>query len=125
MKKNRIKLTEDMLKVISTIKIRETDFNEGISHYVAGIDANSVYGGSDLLEDVSMAIGCYDKRVVGSEDESHGIIFEDEELENKMYDMHEYIMKNITDIENLLHYWSNKGGLTEGTYNTITLQKED
>lgn len=125
MKKNRIKLTEDMLKVISTIKIRETDFNEGISHYVAGIDANSVYGGSDLLEDVSMAIGCYDKRVEGSEDESHGIIFEDEELENKMYDMHEYIMKNITDIENLLHYWSNKGGLTEGTYNTITLQKED
>jgi hypothetical protein len=72
-----------------------------------------------------MAIGCYDKRVEGSEDESHGIIFEDEELENKMYDMHEYIMKNITDIENLLHYWSNKGGLTEGTYNTITLQKED
>ena len=125
MKKNRIKITKDVLDLVTTIKVRETDFNEGIGHFVAGIDAKSVYGGSDLLEDVSLALGCYDKRIIGTEDDNTGIIFEDKELQDKMFDLHEFVMKHIVDIENLIHYWCNKGGLTEGTYNTITFQKEN
>ena len=125
MKKNRIKLTKEAIDLVTTIKVRETDFNEGIAHYVAGIDANSVYGGSDLLEDVSMAIGVYDQRIAGTEENSCGITFADKELMDRMFDLHEFVMKHIVDIENLIHYWSNKGGLSEGTYNTITMQKEE
>ena len=33
-----------------------------------------------------------------------------------MLEIHEYVVSNIGHIENLVHWYSNKGGLTEGTY---------
>lgn len=126
MKKNRITLTDEMLKLASAIKIYDADFPSSIpgGRYVAGIESNSVYGGSDLLEDVSMAIGIYDEHEIGTEENADGIVFS-KELQDKMYDMHEFIMNNLITIEQLIHYWSNKGGLSAGTYNTITMQKID
>lgn len=125
MKKNRITLTDDILKLVSVLTVREidlpSDFNNG--RYICGLENYSLYGGSYLLEDMSRALGIYDQRIEGSEDESTGVTF-DEETENMMYDLHDFILKNLITIENLLHYWSNKGGLTAGTYNTITFQKE-
>jgi hypothetical protein len=126
MKKNRITLTDDILKLVSVLTVREidlpSDFNNG--RYICGLENYSLYGGSYLLEDMSRALGIYDKRIEGSEDESTGVAF-DEETENMMYELHDFILKNLIEIENLLHYWSNKGGLTAGTYNTITFQKEN
>lgn len=124
MKKNIITLTDEMLSLISCINIREMDYelDDNETSVIAGIENKSIYGGSDILEDISRAIGCYDKHIAGTEENPSGIQF-DEELENKMYDMHEYILENIVDIENLLHFWSNKGGLTSGSYNTVTFQK--
>ena len=123
MKKNRITLTDEILSLVSAIKIREADFPSDMigGRFIAGIESNSVYGGSDLLEDVSMAIGVYDERVVGSEENANGVQF-DASLENQMFDMHEFVMKNLITIEHLIHYWSNKGGLKPGTYNTITME---
>ena len=125
MKKNRITLTEDTLKLISVIKLREADFPSEIKggRFVAGIESNSVYGGSDLLEDVSMAIGVYDERIDGTDENPEGISFS-LDIEEKLYAMHEFVMNNLIDIEHLMHYWSNKGGLTPGTYNTKTFEKE-
>ena len=61
MKKNRIVLTKEILALSSTIRIREMGVANGnFGTVIAGIDSTSVYGGSDLLEDVSMAIGGYD-----------------------------------------------------------------
>lgn len=124
MKKNRLVLTEEILKLVSTIKIRDVDLPSDMmgGRIVAGIESNSVYGGSDLLEDVSRAIGIYEEKIDGTEENSNGIQF-DIDTENKMYDMHEFVMNNLIDIENLIHYWSNKGGLKPGTYHTITLEK--
>ena len=126
MKKNRIELTEDVLKLISTIKVRRIEVPNEIGNgmYIAGIDNASTYGGSDLLEDVSMALSCYDQHIEGTESNANGILF-DEELENKMYDMHEFVIEHLYEIEALVHYWSNKGGLTPGVYNTLTFQKEN
>lgn len=123
MKKNRIVLTKEILALSSTIRIREMGVANGnLGTVIAGIDSTSIYGGSDLLEDVSMAIGCYDDRIKDTDENPNGIRF-DETLEDKMYDLHNFVMENIETIENLIHYWSNKGGLSPGTYNTVTLQK--
>ena len=126
MKKNRITLTEDILKVVSTIKVFPVEipneFNNG--KYIAAIDNKSTYGGSDVLEDISYALSCYDEHEEGSENNSNGLVFS-EDLENKMYDIHEFIIEHLVEIETLMHYWSNKGGLKPGTYNTITMEKEN
>lgn len=125
MKKNLLTLTDEVLALASTIKVREMDIPSNTimgSSIVAGIENKSVYGGSDVLEDVSLALGCYDKHDVDSEENSNGIQFE-KSLEDKMFDIHEFVMDNLINIETLIHYWSNKGGLTAGTYNVVTLQK--
>lgn len=126
MKKNIITLTNEMLSLISCINVREMDYelDDNGTTVIAGIENKSIYGGSDILEDISRAIGWYDKHIGGTEENPNGIQF-DEDVENEMYDMHEYIIENIVYIENLLHYWSNKGGLTSGSYNVMTLQKID
>lgn len=123
MKKNIITLTTEVLSLASTIKVRgmEVPLKNG-GTIIGGIDHTSVYGGSDLLEDVSMAIGCYEERDKSTDESPNGIRF-DVELEDKMYDMHNFVMDNLEHIETLIHYWSNKGGLTPGKYNTVTLQK--
>lgn len=126
MRKNIITLTKEALDLCATIKVREMELPSEIAGgtVIAGIEKTSVYGGSDLLEDVSMAIGCYELRDKDSDESPNGILF-DEDLENKMYTLHEFVMDNLVNIETLIHYWSNKGGLTPGTYDTITLQKID
>lgn len=124
MKKNRITLTEDMLKLISAIKFRDIEIPSGFNNgsYIIAVENNSVYGGSDILEDVSRILGYYDQRIDGTEENYNGVQFP-EDLEDYIYTTHEYIMKHILEIETLVHYYSNKGGLTEGTYNTITFEK--
>lgn len=125
MKKNRINLTKDVLSLASTIRVRELGIpSDKCGTIVAGIESISVYGGSDLLEDVSMAIGRYDERNKDTDENPNGIRF-DETLEDEMYELHKFVMDNIEVIECLIHYWSNKGGLTPGTYNTVTFQKVD
>lgn len=125
MKKNRINLTKDALSLASAIRVRELGVPNGTyGTIVAGIESTSVYGGSDLLEDVSMAIGRYEERNKDTDENPSGIRF-DESLEDEMFDLHRFVMDNIETIENLIHYWSNKGGLTPGTYNVVTLQKEE
>ena len=124
MKKNRITLTEDMLKLVSAIKFRDVEIPSGFNNgnYIIAVENNSVYGGSDVLEDVSHILGYYDQRINGTEENYNGVQFP-EDLEDYIYTTHEYIMKHILEIETLVHYYSNKGGLTEGTYNTITFEK--
>lgn len=124
MKKNRITLTDDMLKLISAIRFREIDIPSGFNNgnYVVAVENNSVYGGSDLLEDASHILNLYDQHIEGTEENHNGIQFP-EDLEDYIYKTHEYIMKHIVNIETLVHYYSNKGGLVPGTYNTITFER--
>jgi hypothetical protein len=124
MKKNRITLTDDMLKLISAIRFREIDIPSGFNNgnYVVAVENNSVYGGSDLLEDASHILNLYDQHIEGTEENHNGIQFP-EDLEDYIYKTHEYIMKHIVSIETLVHYYSNKGGLVPGTYNTITFER--
>lgn len=111
----KITLTEDMLKLISNIHYGEVPQLDSSRHTVAyGIDFNSLYGGS-TLEDVAYIIGRYDEHIPGTEEDALGADFP-KELKDYMFDMHVYIVDHIQDIEELVHWFSNKGGLKPGTY---------
>ena len=76
MRKNIITLTKEALALCATIKVREMELPSEIAGgtVIAGIEKTSVYGGSDLLEDVSMAIGCYELRDKDSDESPNGIV---------------------------------------------------
>lgn len=111
----KITLTEDMLKLISNIHYGEVPQLDSSRHTVAyGIDFNSLYGGS-TLEDVAYIIGRYDEHIPGTEEDALGADFP-KDLKDYMFNMHVYIVDHIQDIEELVHWFSNKGGLKPGTY---------
>lgn len=111
----KITLTEDMLKLISNIHYGEVPQLDSSRHTVAyGIDFNSLYGGS-TLEDVAYIIGRYDEHIPGTEEDALGADFP-KELKDYMFNIHVYIVDHIQDIEELVHWFSNKGGLKPGTY---------
>lgn len=112
----KITLTEDHLKLISNIRFTELPIiDETQKNINWGIDMNSLYGGSFLLEDISFMIGVYDKRKKDSEENPMGPEFDDD-LTDYMFTLHEYIIDNLPYIEDLVHQFSVKGGLSVGTY---------
>lgn len=116
----RIELTQDILNVISGLKFEKFSFNKNDekSRFGWGIDSYGMYGGTYLLEDISRLIGRYDEHIIGTEEDPDGVKFS-EELENYMWGIHFYIVENLEYIENLIHTYINKGGLTPGTYKCI------
>lgn len=114
---NKITLTDDMLKLISNIHYGEVpslEDNDTRKNITYGIDFNSIYGGS-TFEDIAYILGRYDEHIEGTEDNYTGADFP-EELKSYMWEMHTYIIDHIQDIEELVHWFANKGGLTAGTY---------
>ena len=111
----KITLTEDMLKLISNIHYGEVPQLDSKRNTLAyGIDFNSLYGGS-TLEDVAYILGRYDEHIPGTENNFLGADFP-KGLKDYMLEMHMYIVDHIQDIEELVHWFSNKGGLQPGTY---------
>lgn len=113
----KITLTDDLLALISNIHFEKLpNLNTTTKKELNwGINFFSLYGGDFALEDISYIIGKYDEHIKGTEESSFGPRFPNE-LEDYMWGLHEYIVNNIFYIENLIHYYCNKGGLTEGTY---------
>jgi hypothetical protein len=112
----KLTLTKDMLALIANIRFTKLPNMNSEKEYLNwGIDFNSIYGGSFLLEDIAYIIGRYDEHIEGTEYNAMGPEFPDE-LHNYMLDLHETILKNLPYIEDLVHQFSIKGGLTEGTY---------
>ena len=102
----KIKLTEDILKLISNIRFQDVpeppedgDTRERITY---AIDYGSLYGGSYVFEDISYILGCYDKHIVGTEENPLGVQFP-QEVEDYMWEIHTYIIDNIDGIEELVH----------------------
>ena len=114
----KITLTEDHLRLISNIKFEKFTVSEGTAseRFAWGIDQWNLFGGTFVLEDVSIIIGKYD--LAYDRDSATGPKFE-KELENYMWDLYEYIYENLTFIMDLVLKFSNKGGLKVGTYKCI------
>ena len=120
----KITLTKDMLSLISNIHFNKLPdvTTEKKQELNWGIDFFSLYGGSYALEDIAYIIGRYDEHIKGTEEDPMGPRFP-KELEDYMWEMHSYIVNNIEYIESLVHWYSNKGGLTEGTYKCKDYEK--
>lgn len=112
----KLTLTDEHLSLIANLKMGNIPNNvDDMPMAKLGFDLNSLYGGAFLLEDISYILGCYDKHIVGTEERALGPSFP-QELEDHMYNLHFYIIDNLENIEEIVHYFSNKGGLTPGTY---------
>lgn len=114
----KVKLTNDLIKLISNIKfleyrpIRENDIRQEIYY---GIDINSLYGGDFLFEDISFILGIYDRHIIGSEENAEGPDFPKKD-KDYMWELHCYILDNLEYIEEIVHQFVVKGGIKEGTY---------
>lgn len=113
----KIKLTKDLLALISNIRFKKLpDLGSTTKQELNWcIDFFSLYGGNFALEDISYILGRYDEHIQGTEENPMGPQFP-KESEDYMWGLHEYIVENIKYIESLVHWYSNKGGLKEGTY---------
>ena len=112
----KINITEDMLTLISNIHFKEKP-NPKSSYYPMTweIDLYSLYGGNFVYEDISLLLGRYDEHIKGTEEDVMGPRFE-KEFEDYMFNLHNYIVDNLGYIENLIHYYAGKGGISVGTY---------
>lgn len=88
------------------------------SRFGWGCDQWNLFGGTYVLEDISMILGYFDQAIENSETLASGRKFP-EELEEKMYNMYEYICENFEDIMVLVFTFAGQGGLTAGTYEYV------
>jgi len=106
----RLNITEDLLKLIPIIYLQTRGDNEIV------IDKTHVFSvGLHLLEDMSMALGIYDRAIKGTEDDPEGRAFSEEDTKY-MLDLHKYIVDNLYYIETLIHQFAAKGGISVGVY---------
>lgn len=113
----RLTLTEDHLKLISHLNFGEVPdiTNEEFEHMTFGLDLNSLFGGSYALEDISYILHRYDEHIVGTENDPLGVQFP-EETQAYFYELYNFILDNLKEIEELVHQFVAIGGLTPGTY---------
>lgn len=119
----RINVTEDLLKLLPIIYLQTKGDNEVF------IDKTHVFSiGMHLLEDMSMALGIYDRAIKGTEDDPEGKAFSEEDT-NYMLELHKYIVDNLYYIETLIHQFIANGGLQVGIYkakdNELIWEKEE
>ena len=108
----KLTLTEDILKLISNIHFTEYGDSNLDKYY---IDLHGLYGGSYVFEDISYILGKFDEHIEGTENDPMGPRFS-QELEDYMWEIHSYVLDNLGDIEDLVHFFCAKGGLKPGTY---------
>lgn len=106
----KITLTEDHLKLIPMFFIQEFNDEE------VGITKNQIFSlGSHLLEDMAIILGLTDKMIPNTKNDAEGAAFEDE-TEQYMLSLFEYISENLFYIESLIHQFVCRGGISAGTY---------
>lgn len=113
----RLTLTEDHLKLISHFNFGEVPdiTNEDIERPTFGLDMNSLFGGSFVLEDISYILHRYDEHIDGTEENPFGVEFPEKTTEY-FYSLYNFILDNLKEIEELVHQFVADGGLTPGTY---------
>jgi hypothetical protein len=88
------------------------------SRFGWGCDQWNLFGGTYVLEDIAMILGYFDQAIENSETLATGRRFPDE-LEEKMYNLYEYICDNLEDILVLAFTFLGNGGLVPGTYEYV------
>ena len=110
--KIKLTLTEDHIKLISSFHINKLDDE----HY--GIDVNNMWGGTYLYEQMAFILGYEEYVIPETKDDPEGPRYV-REYEEKMIEYDEFITENLQNIEELIHQFSCKGGLTPGVYSCL------
>ena len=117
MAKLTITLTEDMLKLISCIQFTELDgsalIDNDLSEY--GFDLKCLYGCDVTFENISYILGRYNEHIQGTEERLCGAQFPPE-VEDYFWATHSYIIEHFREIEEIIHQFVTKGGISVGTY---------
>ena len=113
----KITLTEDHIKLLQAIKF-ETFVFDGDSRngrYGWGIDQFGPWGGNYPIEDIALILGHFKDSIPGTENDYNGRKFPDD-LHEHFHDLYQDITENMEYMFNLLIFYTDKGGLTPGTY---------
>lgn len=116
---NDLKLSDDTnFKEYNQTILNELHSFEPQSRFGWGCDQWSLFGGTYLLEDMAMILGCFDQAIEKSENLATGRRFPIE-LEDKMYNLYDFICNNMEDIIVLILSFIGNGGLVPGTYELV------
>lgn len=116
---NDLKLSDDEnFKEYNKTILSELHSFEPQSRFGWGCDQWSLFGGTYLLEDMAMILGYFDQAIENSENLATGRRFP-EEMEDKMYNLYDFICNNMEDIIELILSFVGKGGLVPGKYELV------
>lgn len=107
----KLNITDDLIKLLPTLYIQEEGDNKIV------IDREWLFGGTHILEDISLALGIHDHAIKGTEDDPEGRAFNEEDTK-RMLDLYNYVKGNLYYIETLIHQYAFKGGISVGEYKT-------
>lgn len=112
----KLKITEDMIKLISNIHFGPVPVLEDENPVVkVGLDYFSLYGTDLTFENIAYLIGRYEEHIPGTEENPLGAEFP-KELEDYMWELHGTILENIQNIEEIVHQFAGRGGISPGVY---------
>lgn len=105
-----VNLTEDHLKLIRNLNVQT------LTDETVGIAKDNLYGGTYKYEQMALILGLTDKAVPGTEEDMENGTLYEKEAQLYMVELDKYINENLLNIEEILHQFCLKGGLTVGKY---------
>ena len=105
-----VNLTEDHLKLIRNLNV------QALTGETVGIAKDNLYGGTYKYEQMALILGLTDKAVPGTEEDMENGTLYEKEAQLYMVELDKYINENLLNIEEILHQFCLKGGLTAGKY---------
>ena len=87
-----------------------------------GINQWNLFGGTFVMEDVALILGHYGDYIPGTEESPLGKQYP-KELEDYMWSLYMDIYENMEYIISLVLFYTDKGGLTPGTYKCKDTEK--
>ena len=105
-----VNLTEDHLKLIRNLNV------QALTDETVGIVKDNLYGGTYKYEQTALILGLTDKAVPGTEEDMETGTLYEKEAQLYMLELDKYIRENLLNIEEILHQFCLKGGLTVGKY---------
>ena len=105
-----VNLTEDHLKLIRNLNV------QALTDETVGIVKDNLYGGTYKYEQMALILGLTDKAVPGTEEDMENGTLYEKEAQLYMVELDKYINENLLNIEEILHQFCLKGGLTVGKY---------
>lgn len=108
----KLEINEDIIKLIKNLNF------ERISDKHYGFDTYNLWGGTYLLEQMSLILGYQDKVIPETLENPMGVRFE-KEYEDKMFEYDAFILENFVFLEEILHQFVDKGGIKPGIYTAV------